>query len=58
MPRESAVGRKRRKYITAEKHHLLLDRYAAGMTFDKIAEEDKAAALRMLESLARTGTDG
>src|SRR5690606_25184563 len=26
--------------------------------FDKIAEEDKAAALRMLESLARTGTDG
>jgi transcriptional regulator with XRE-family HTH domain len=26
--------------------------------FDQIAEKDRAAALRMLESLARTGTDG
>jgi transcriptional regulator with XRE-family HTH domain len=26
--------------------------------FDRIAEEDRAAAIRMLESLARTGTSG
>lgn len=33
---------------------------AAGVAqlFDRIAEEDKAAAIRMLESLARTGTGG
>lgn len=57
MPRESSAGRKRRKYITAEKHHLLLDRYAAGMTFDKIAEElgyaNKSNAYRAMQTALR-----